>query len=128
MIKLKKELYNELIKINEHEQCGFVPFLGSEETFVSYEHYKVKNVAKNVDNFRMGFWSKLFSLLKILFKRYDGTIIYHVHSKTPYLSKEDVKGAISGFVYLIIYKGNLLFFKIDKENGLNIEKLNYEVF
>lgn len=123
MIKIEKNLYDKLVKITEHEQCGFV--VGNNN--ILREYYKVKNIARNEDRFEMGFISKLISLIRIYLGKYKFICIYHVHANSNYLSLIDFEHAVNNMVYLIICNNRLNFYKIKKKLINRPFLISYEI-
>lgn len=124
MIKIKKDVYNQLKSMNHIEECGFV--VGKNNNIV--EIIKVKNTSKHFFEFKMSCIDKLKSIIRMILKLYNFCVIYHVHSIDGELSIEDLKHAITGMIYLVICKRKLNFFKIVKaDDGIACEKEKYEI-
>jgi len=125
MIYIDKKLYNELININEDEQCGFV----SGKDNILRKIYKVNNKSKSPHKFRMGFFSKLRALTKILFSLNNLIVIYHVHRSKDFFSYEDIENIIVNMMYLIICNGKLNFYFININNGIMyIDNVKYKIY
>jgi len=124
MILIDKEVYHKLINIKEREECGFATSIVNKINNL----FPVKNKSKNKNKFKMGFCSKLKSLLKIYFTNYNLIAIYHVHIHTNKLSSIDIDNMIEGLIYIVVYKENLFLYRLDNNNkDKKILQLKYKV-
>jgi len=120
MIYIKKKIYEELCTMWVPEECGFV--VGKKDKLEKI--YKIKNISKEENKFKMGFINKMKAVLDMMCHGYGFVIIYHVHEFNSFLSVEDIKNAISKMIYLIVYKNKLYFYKIKKES---VDAVEYKV-
>ena len=123
MIYIKREVYNELIKL-KNENCGFA--YGKRNKIENI--FKIKNISNNPNEFKMKKIDVFIFIFKIfinfLFKGFN-FVIYHTHSLNKNLSKKDIKNMILKITYIIIYKNKLFLYK--KINNEIIE-LKYIIY
>lgn len=119
MIYIYDYIINNLSKFKE-EDCGFM--------FGKYsvidEFIKIKNISKKKDEFIMSkkeFFIFFFKNVNGFFKKKFNIIMFHVHSRSRFLSKNDKKNMIRGIFYGVLFQNELYLYKMDKK----IETVSY---
>jgi len=110
LIKFKKDIYDELIKQEIFESCGFV--IGVDNYF--YKIVKAKNREKRYGKFKVGLFDKVKVGFKILFGGFNSYALYHVHKDNVTMSKCDIENASVGSYNIIIAKRRFALYKIIK--------------
>ncbi len=125
-ILITQDVYDHMIKLKIQEECGFI-FANNDLIFDSF--FKVKNVSKNKNTFRMSFFGKAIAILWAFINKKKDLCIFHVHNVCQYPSIVDLEQSIPDLLYVIycIKNKTLFFFKKIKNKNLQFESIDWEI-
>lgn len=111
MLYLSFHLFNRLISLNTHEECGFI--VGKNDFYNVI--IECKNKSKEKNNFKIGFIDKLKLIYNSFIYDYNCFIIYHVHKNVCYPSIADLDNSRLGEIILIIHDNCMYAYRIVKK-------------